>query len=426
MVLIVGIWFGVFGQSSQAGGAKSIEFVEVSGIIDPSVAHYLERKLDEANRDGSTALIIRLDTSASLGVSTTKIVSKIRASRVPTVVWVGPRNARARSLGFFITIASDIAVMAPGASLGPGLPLNLAAKQSDEAVMEEAAEIARSAAAIVGRNPEAAAGAVRASRSVESEDAMRSGLINMVSTLPTLLDDLHNEGTAKSGGEPLRTRGVAVRFHSMGVWERILHTSASPEVAYFLVLLGFFGLIFEIYHPGIGAAGLLGGGAIALGTYGLSILPTEWIAAAAIVAAIGLYALDLQRGDFGLRTAMGTAALIAGSLLLFRGAPAEIRLSPWAVAAAVPLSLLFFISVMSAAIRARLSRPGPGAGELIGTLGLARTDIAPEGEVEAGGELWRARTASAAIPQGTAVKIQSVLGLLLIVEQVESGNGRAS
>jgi membrane-bound serine protease (ClpP class) len=278
---------------------------------------------------------------------------------------------------------------------------------------------------MVGRNPESAAMAALDSFGVGTEDAMSSGLINLVSTLPTLLDDLHNQGTVKGRGEPLLTKGVALRFHSMGVWERILHTALNAEVAYFLLLFGFFGLIFELYHPGIGAAGLLGGGAVALAIYAMSVLPTELIGVVGIFIAFGLYTLDLQRGDFGIRTALGTIGLVASSLVLFRNAQGEIGLSIWATVAAVPVSLLFFISVMSAAIKARLSRPGPGAGELIGSTGLARTDIAPEGEVEAGGEVWRARTASAAIPQGTVVKIRSVLGLLLIVEQVESGNGGA-
>jgi membrane-bound serine protease (ClpP class) len=193
-----------------------------------------------------------------------------------------------------------------------------------------------------------------------------------------------------------------------------------------LLLLGFYGLIFELYHPGIGAAGILGGISLILGFYALSILPTSWAGVALLLLAVAFFVVDLHTAGLGVFTVGGVLSLIAGSLLLFAGADPELRLGWWAIAGATVASLLFFIGAMTAAIRARLSKPISGSEGMVGMIGTARTDVAPEGQVMAKGTLWRARTAGAAIPEGTSVRIEGVSGLMLIVQPATDAAERPS
>jgi membrane-bound serine protease (ClpP class) len=180
--------------------------------------------------------------------------------------------------------------------------------------------------------------------------------------------------------------------------------------------LGAFGLIFEIYNPGVGLAGILGAIALVLGFYALSVLPTNWAGVLLIVLAVILLLVDLHTAGLGVFSVGGITALVAGGLILFSGAAAPLRLSPWAILAAVGLALVFFISVMTAALRVRLRRPITGEEAMVGTVGEATTDIAPEGTVQSRGTLWRARTMETGIAAGSKVRVKATEGLVLLVE----------
>ncbi|MEO7804819.1 MAG: NfeD family protein [Actinomycetota bacterium] len=207
-----------------------------------------------------------------------------------------------------------------------------------------------------------------------------------------------------------------LRFHKMSLLDRMKHSAARPVSAYLLLLLGLFGVMFELYNPGIGAAAVSGGVTWAFGFQALTVLPTSWWALALFVLGLVCFQLDLRRGAFGLLTAAGIGSCSVGSALLF---DAPLRLPVWSVVVGVAMVLVFFLSVMTAAIRARTARPIAGADSLVGTSGTARTDISPTGQVMARGTLWRARTLGAAIAQGTEVRIRGVSGLILIVESLE-------
>ena len=407
---------------SQERGA--IDFIEVEGVIDPVVSRYMLRQIDDATERGSHAVVIRMDTPGGLDVSMREMVQKILGSKIPVVVWVAPSGARAASAGVFITYASHVAVMAPGTNLGAAHPVNLG-EELDEVmsakVTNDAAAYIRSIATQRGRNADWAERSVRESASITSAEAEKIDVIDFTAGSPrTLLDRLDGREVqvAPERTVQLETSEVEIRFHKMGLLERLLHTAVRPEVAYMLILLGFYGLIFELYHPGIGAAGVLGGVSLILGFYALSVLPTSWAGVALIALAVAFFLVDLHVAGFGVFTAGAVVALIAGSLLLFSGAGPELGLAWWAIAGAVLGSLLFFVGAMTAAIRARLSKPISGSEGLIGTTGIAKTEIAPEGRVAARGTLWRARTAEGAIAEGSQVRIRSVTGLLLIVEPV--------
>jgi membrane-bound serine protease (ClpP class) len=400
------------------GAAAVIDFIPVEGVVDPPAARFLLRELDAAARGGADLVVVQLNTPGGLDAPVGRIVERILASKVPVVTWVSPSAGRAQSAGAFITLAGHVAVMAPGTTLGPSRPANLAS--TERGAGTETAERLRSIAELRGRDVDLVDRL--AGSSFSAEQAVDGGLVDFAAGAPaTLLQKLDGRATVVDGRQvTLSTARYQLRFHKMGVMERLLHTAIRPEIAYFLLLLGLFGLIFEVYNPGVGAAGLTGGICLAFSFYALSVLPTSWGGVALLVIAVGFLLVEMHEAGLGFFTVAGLVVLVLGSLMLFSGAAPVLRL-PWiAVAVAVAATLLFFISVMTAAIRSRASVPAAGSGGMTGMIGEARTDIAPEGQVFANGTLWKARTAGMAIPEGAKVEILGVSGLLLIVEPAKA------
>lgn len=402
--------------------AKTVEFVELEGVIDPVSSRFLLRQIEQAEQRGSEAIVVRIDTPGGLDISMREMVQKILNSDVPVVVWVSPQGARAASAGVFIVYASHVAAMAPATNLGAAHPVNLSGESDDataEKAVNDAASYLREIAIKRGRNPDFAEDAVRKSASIGAERAVEDGVVELVvADVRNLLRQVDGR-VVEVGGEEvtLDLEGASLRFHKMGFLESILHTVVRPEVAYMLLLLGFYGLIFELYNPGVGLAGVLGGVALILGFYALSVLPTSWAGVALIALGVAFFVADLHVSGLGVFTVGGVVALIAGSILLFSGADPDLRLAWWAITGAVVTSMLFFISVMTAVIRSRTLRPASGAEALVGTFGVARSDIAPEGQIHARGTIWRARTAGMAIGEGAPVKILGVSGLSVMVEE---------
>ena len=418
--LAVPAWSSTRSQGFGAVGG-TVDYFELSGVIDPVSARSLARVISSSEASHSSVLIVRLDTPGGLRVSVTDLVDRIRRARVPVVVWIAPQGARAAGAGLFLAEAAPVLVMGPGTTLGPAVPVNLDGTTDPAAAAAELRTVISS-----GPRPQA----TPALGAVSDETAANEGLISFrAGTLGTLLQNLDGRNvTVDSQPVKLSVADAPLRFQKLGFFDRLLHAATRPAVAYMLLLVGLFGIVFELYFPGIGAAGLMGGGALVLSLYGFSVLPTSWAALALVVAGIAAFVPDLHSGGLGLPTALGTAALVAGSILLFPHAFPALRLPWWAIVAAVAGTLLFFISIMTAALRARAARPPAGIEGLVGSLGLARTDLVPDGEVTAAGSLWRARTLGPAIPEGTRVRVRSVAGLLLLVDGVgeEEATGEVS
>ncbi|HEX2235348.1 MAG TPA: nodulation protein NfeD [Actinomycetota bacterium] len=420
--------------------SSTVDLIEVSGVIDPAVADYLTARLESASEDGVHAAVIRLDTPGGLDVSMRRIIQHVLASRVPIAVWVEPRGARAASAGTFIAYAAHLLYMAEATTIGAATPVNLAGDTSPELqrkVTNDAAEYIREIALERGRDPEWAERAVREGASLGASEAVELGVADGVaSSLRELLEAMDGATVETAAGpatletwdEARGTPSAALRFQDMNVFQKLLHAVANPEVAFLLLLAGAFGLIFEIYNPGIGLAGVLGAVSLVLGFYALSVLPTNWAGVALVAASVAFFVVDLQVAGLGVWTVGGIAALVAGGALLFSGADPAVELSPWAIAAAVAGALLFFVSVMTAALRVRLRRPITGEEAIVGLVGEAKTDIAPEGTVVTKGTLWRARTMETGIAAGSKVKVMATEGLVLLVEPVHEGEhaGRAT
>ncbi len=417
--------------ASWAGADEErvVEVVELKGVIDPATADYLEGQLRTAQREGPEALVVQLDTPGGLDVSMRDIIQRILASRVPVIVWIAPRGARAASAGTFITYAAHLAYMAEATELGAATPVNLGGGESrtlQRKAANDAAALIRDLARLRGRNVQWAEDAVLKAASLGASEAASREVVNgKASSLRELLRAVDGQKVEVPEGPPVALETwdssaeaptVTVRFEEMNLLQQLLHMVTNPEIAFLLLLIGFFGIIFELYNPGIGLAGILGAVSLILAFYALSILPTNWAGVLLIALAVAFLLVDLHTAGLGVWTAGGVIALVAGALLLFAGADPALQLSPWAIAAAAGGTLVFFISVMTAALRVRLRRPITGEEAIIGTTGEATTDIAPEGMVATKGTLWRARTMETGIPAGAKVRIKAAEGLVLLVE----------
>jgi membrane-bound serine protease (ClpP class) len=415
---------------AQEGGDQTVDVIELEGVIDPTNADYLKGRLARSQDDAVHAVVIRIDTPGGLDVSMREMIQEMLGADVPTIVWIAPGGARAASAGTFITYAANLAYMASGTALGAATPVNLGGGEVDETLArkatEDAAAFIEDLAILRGRDPEFARSAVEDAESVGMTEAVERGVVNgRADTLSDLLRKMDGETVTIGDGSELtletwddasNTATVRFRFQEMNILQRLLHLVTNPEIAYLLLLFGTFGIIFELYNPGIGLAGILGGVCLLLGFYALSVLPTNWAGVLLVVLSVIFFLVDLQVAGLGIWTVGGVVALVAGGLLLFSGAPDELALSPWAIVTAVVLTLVFFVSVMTAALRVRLRRPITGEDALVGTVGEAKTDIAPEGTVLTKGALWRARTMETGIAAGSMVEVKATEGLVLLVE----------
>lgn len=404
--------------ATSSAEARSAAYLEVTGFLDSPAVSFLVRQIHESQEAGTALVILRLDSPGGLDASIQPVVHAIIESRVPVLVWIAPGDARAGSAAVALALAAHHAVIAPEATLGPAHPLDLAGYRAGEGDDGAAAGYLQEVAE--ERRRTLPAGALRrlVSEEVGAEQAVALGAVDgTAATVQQLLQSIQGlpieVGAVRT---TLPTDPLTLRFVKMALVERLVHTALQPEFAYLLLLLGLFGLIFELYNPGLGAGGIAGAVAIGFSVFAFTSLPVSWLAVAALILAFLLLTVDLSRGGLGALSYLGGALLIAGTAFLYPGAHPAVRMSWVAGAGGVVMAVLFFISVMTSAIRARTAKPIPGADGILGAVGVARTDIDPDGQVMARGTLWRARTLGAAIAQGTAVKVEGTSGLMLMVE----------
>ena len=434
LLLVAPLLLPFVAQAQEGETSPVVDVIHLEGLIDPPSAEYLQDRLDQAEEDGAEAAVIQLDTPGGLDISMREIVKQIVGLEVPVVVWVAPRGARAASAGTFIAYAADLVFMAEDTTIGAATPIDLGGGDLEQKVTEDAVAYITELANTSGRNADWAEEAVRDGAAIGATEAVEIGVAtgpasslgdllramdgqqaNVPSDDGSELQGSFNSVTLETWSEEAATPSVAVRFQQMNLMQRLLHAITGPETAFLLLLVGFFGIIFELYNPGIGLAGILGAACLLFGFYGLSVLPTNWLGVLLIVAAVAAFIVDLQIAGFGIWTVAGIAGLVLGGAILFEGTD-PVTVSPWAIIAAVIGALLFFVSIMTAALRVRLRRPVTGEEGIVGTIGEAKTDIAPEGMVLSKGMLWRARTMEMGIAAGDKVEVKATEGLVLLVE----------
>ena len=405
--------------AATAQGEHVIEVVELEGVIDPTTAGYLEARIDSATTDGSDVVILQLDTPGGLDVSMRDMVQRIVRSPVPVVVWVGPPGARAASAGVFLVYASHLAVMADATTIGAAHPVNLGNATVEEKVVNDAAAFLEGLARERGRDVEFAGDAVRESASLAADEALERGVVELgASTVDELLEVLDGRTVeTRTGPRTLVTVGpdVTIRFHQPGLLTRILHAITDPTIAYLLLVLGFWALVFELSQPGIGVAGLAGAVSLVMAFYALAVLPVSIAGLLLLLLGLAFFTIDVFTAGLGVWTVGGTLALLAGSILLFGGVAPAIEVSPWVIGIVVVGSVLFFGFAMTVALRGRRRASITGSEGMVGLPGEARTDLSPEGQAWVKGALWRARALDGPIQKGARIRVRRVDGLLLLV-----------
>ena len=404
-----------------------MDVIELEGVIDPTTADYLSDELESAARAGSGLVVIQLDTPGGLEVSMREMVGQILNSPVPVAVWVGPQGARAASAGVFLVYASHVAAMSPATNLGAAHPVNLGgelAGAQEEKAVNDAAALLRSIAERRGRPTDFAEEAVRESVSLTAEEAKDRGVIEIVSpSITDLLAQLDGrEVETEAGTAPLVTqagegRPVQIRNHSMGLLRRTLHAVTSPTAALLLLTLGFWAIVFELFQPGFGIAGIGGAVALVLAFYALAVLPINLAGLILVLLGLLFFTIDVVTAGLGVFTIGGALGFGLGSFMLFAGVSPEIRVSPWLISFLVLGSVLFFAFAMTAALKARTRQSMTGQEGLVGLVGDARAPLDPEGHVWVKGALWKARAMNGPIAEGSRVRVRSVDGLLLLVQE---------
>lgn len=394
--------------------AAVVDVVEIAGPIDRPIERYLLERIAEAEREGVALVVFQVDSLGGMKIVTDglpPVVEAIRDAAVPTAVFVGPRQARAAGAVLYMAAAADFAVVGPSSLIGPAHPVDHAHPGSgDEVVLSSlASENGRSVV------PGAVDGTFRASAAVEAGLADQA-----LPSVRLLLESAHGERVQTSAGSVvlnLPSDDVDVRFFQPGPVRRFLHTLSNPTLVYLLLLAGALLLLFELFQPGFGVAGVTGALVLTSAAYGITVLPVRAVGLGLFVAGMLLLTLDVAIDGLGVPTLAGAGALIAGSLLLYPNATEPAALSAWLVGTGVTSSLIVAVPVMTLVRRARKPIATQVRRQLIGEGGQVRSMLNPEGFVDVAGEVWRARSQDGArIRVGESVVVSAVDGTVLIVQ----------
>ncbi len=403
-------------------GAAAIYRITVDAPVHPISSEYITRSIDKAGRDNASLLIIVLNTPGGLDSSMREIIAKILVSPVPVMTYVGPGGARAASAGFFIGIASDLFVMAPGTNTGAAHPVSISItgqamdKTMEEKVTQDAASYIKTLAEKRGRNVQAAEDAVRKSMSYTEREALEKGLIDLVAgSDQEIISHFNGQAIKRFNGETveLKLRGEVIVDIPMTARQKFLLTISNPNLAYLLLMFGLLGLYFEFAHPGAILPGVLGAISLLLAIFSFQILPINYVALLLILLAIGLFILEVKVQSFGILGVGGVIAMVIGSVMLINSPIPELQPSlKIIIPLAVGLSLIFLF-LLFLVVRAHSRKAYTGKEGLVGEIGTAQTDLNPEGKVFVHGELWNAE-AGEPISKGSKVRVISVLDTLKI------------
>lgn len=420
-------WGVLAGSASAQARAPVVFAATVDAIIHPVSAEYMIDTLDRADREGAALVVFTLRTPGGLVDSTRTIVSRIITARTPVVVYVAPSGARAASAGFIITIAADVAAMAPGTHIGAAHPVEGGGQPQSETMAKKAAEdvaaYARTLAARRARNVPLAEEAVSASKAFTEEEARKATppLVDIIARdLSDLLAQLDGRTITRFDGSTvtLATKDATIVPIEMSVRQQVLSTIANPNIAYLLLSLGTLGLTIELWSPGAVLPGVIGGICLLLAFFAFSVLPINYAGLLLILFGLLLLALEIKVTSYGLLTAGGLVSLIFGSMILIDSPLPELQLSLRVVLPIVIGFAAIAMLLIRLGVAAQRQPAATGAAGMLGELAEALTDFDAKGcgRVLAHGEIWRA-VAPEPIAKGTPVRVTAVEGLTLVVRR---------
>ena len=412
------------------GGAAPppVAHIEIEGVISPVTLRLVGLAIDRAQAERAQALVIQLDTPGGLERSMRSIVQRMMNADVPVVVYVAPTGARAASAGVFITMAAHVAAMAPATNIGAASPVALgggADKTMLKKVENDAAAFIRTVAVERGRNADWAEKAVRQAVSITEREAVKLKVVDLIAdSLPDLLEKLHGRVVKlPKATVTLATKGAPVSPIEIGFRDRVLNVITDPNVAYILMMLGMLGLFFELSNPGVVLPGVIGGISLILAFFAFQSLPINYAGVLLILFGIVLLIAEIKIVSHGILALGGIVSMALGSLMLFDAPELGFRVSWWAIVPMVGLTSGLFLFVVAAGVRALSGRQLLGPSGLVGTLGVARERLAPEGHVLVHGELWRAVAEGGPLEPGAQVRVLAVDGLTLRVGKADAERG---
>jgi membrane-bound serine protease (ClpP class) len=430
----------------QPGGEALI--VEVEGAIGPATSAYVEEAIADAEDRAAELLVLRMDTPGGLDTSMRAIVKAINASQVPVVGFVAPSGARAASAGTYILYACHVAAMAPGTNLGAATPVQIGglpggqtpekAKPADneddqddkpaktgdamkDKLINDAVAYIRSLAQLRGRNAEWAEKAVREAASLPAEEALQLGVVDLLARdLDELLRKLNGRVVKISGGEVTLDTGDITQIELEPDWHsRLLAIISNPNIAYVLMLVGIYGLIYEFSNPGAVVPGIAGAVSLVLALYAFQLLPINYAGVALMLLGLALMVAEAFAPSFGALGISGVVSFVVGSLILVDTDAPGFGLSIPLILTVAVTSAVLLVFVVGMAVRSRRRPVVSGAEQLLTTMGYAPTAFEGEGRVRLHGEIWTARS-QAPVAAGQTVRVIGRDGLTLLVEPMTS------
>ena len=401
---------------------RNVLVIKVEGVINPVASEYINKSIKKASEQNAEVLIIELDTPGGLDTSMRSIVKDIINSSVPIVVYVAPSGARAASAGVFITMSAHIAAMSPGTNIGAAHPVAIGEKMDKamaEKVVNDAVAFIKSIAEQKGRNAKWAEDAVRKSISATETEALKNQVIDLIANdIASLLKQIDGKKVKLIVGErEIKTSGAKVIRHEMGLRHKILNLISDPNVAYILMILGFYGLFFELTNPGAIFPGVIGALCLVLAFYSFQTLPVNYAGLLLILIGLILFILEVKIVSYGMLTIGGIISMVIGSLMLFESPMPFLRVSLSIVIPAAIVTALFFVLTFRLAYKAYKRKPVTGVEGLVGMEGIALTDITPNGGTAIiHGEYWSAYS-DEHIGKSEEVIVKSVKGLKVEVKK---------
>jgi membrane-bound serine protease (ClpP class) len=401
--------------AGAAGGQETtprVLAVELENDINPVTQDYVVDAIERGEGEGYNAVVIELDTPGGLDSSMRAIIKKELEADVPVVVYVAPPGSRAASAGAFITLAADVAAMAPGTNIGSSTPVAVGGGEIPtdlrRKVVNDAAAYARELAELHGRNGDWAEQAVRSASNLGAQEALEENVVDVVAPdLPTLLNEIDGLRT-----EPkdlvLDTAGATVDRVEMSLWKRVLDTLIDPNIIVLLMSIGVLGITIEILNPGLILPGTVGVISLIIGLFGLQVLPISWAGLLLMALAAAFFAAEAFVPSHGALALAGAVSFVVGSLMLFDPAGEGYQVSIWVALAVGGTLALVTAVVVTKVVRARHAPTKTGREEMVGEIGVVRSAIAPTGLVNVHGEIWKAHTDGEPIAPGEYVRVDRV------------------
>jgi membrane-bound serine protease (ClpP class) len=405
-----------------AAAPGEIRVIEVADPISPGLAEFIKDSIAEAEDEAAACIIIELDTPGGLASAMREIEMAILASRVPVVVYVSPPGARAASAGVMITVAADIAAMAPGTNIGAAHPVGIGGREIDaimsEKVVNDMVAHARSVAASKGRNADWVEKAIRESVAVTETEALEQKVIEVVARD---LDDLIAQIDGRQVGDKgiLDLKDAPRRTVKENLRTKVLKAISDPNIAFLLFLLGAAGLYFEFAHPGALFPAVIGGICLVLAIFAFQVLPVNYVGILLMALAMIFFLLEIKVTSYGMLSLAGVVCLFLGALMLYEGDDPAVRVSWSVLIPTVGIVSAFFVCIAGLAFRSQVAATQTGQRGLVGEIGVVRQALDPEGKVFVHGELWKA-TAGMPIDNGRRVRVTHVEGLTLTVEPIDA------